>query len=59
MRYNVDQVATALQGAEDTSLDTVTAIGCYQSEWEITQVQGKKGQQSKYILAFVCDLGVD
>ena len=53
MRYNADQAATALQGAEDTSSDTVAAIDCYQAEWETTQVQGKKGKQSKYIV-FVC-----
>ena len=57
MRDNVDKVATALQGAEYTSSDTVTAIDCYEAEWEITQVQGKKGKQSKYIVFVVCDFG--
>ena len=51
MRYNVDHVASALQGAEDTSSDTVTAIDCYQAEWEITQVQGK-GQAKQVHCAF-------
>ena len=41
MRYNVDQVATSLQGAEDTSSVRVTAFDCYQADCKMTQVQGK------------------
>ena len=55
-RYNVDQAAAALQGAADTYSDTVTAIDCYQAEWEITQVQGK-GQAKQVHCSFVCDFG--
>ena len=53
MRYNVDKGATALQGAEHTSSDTVTAIECFQAEWEITQVQGK-GQAKQVHCFFLC-----
>ena len=54
MRYNVDKAATALQGAADTSSDTVTATDCYQAEWEITQVQGKGQAKQVHGSFFLC-----
>ena len=52
MRYNVDKAATALQGAAYTSSDTVTAIDCYQAEWEITRVQGTRARKASTL--FIC-----
>ena len=56
MRYNVDKAATALQGAEDTSSDTVTSIDCYQAEREIAEVHGKMNQ-NKYVVPLLCGFG--
>ena len=57
MRHHVDQVATALQGAADTSSYAVTAIDCYQAEWEIAQVQGKG--QAKQVHCFCVNLATE
>ena len=53
VRYNVDKVAAAPQGAEYTSSDTATAADCYQAEREISQLQGK-GQSKQVHCLFVC-----
>ena len=57
MRYNVDKVATALQGAEDTSSDSVIAIDCYQVELAITQVQGKGQAKQVHVCCVVVLFG--
>ena len=53
MRYNVDKVATALQGAEDTSSYTVVAIDCFSSRIRKSFEFRAKGKQSKYIVFIV------
>ena len=51
MRYNVDKVATALQGAEDTSLQSLP-LTVIKQNGKITQVQGKG--QAKQVHGSCC-----